>query len=182
MKQTGGHGIFYILIPITAIILLVVINFIMDAVYQKKLERDTLEVINYIITKDFDTPEEYRKLAQEQFEDMKYTDYEDYIVIRLGHEYMVFMKYHPINDLKTFLNIFKFKWTDKDGYLDDNKINEGMDRETGTLSAKYIIYLNEYREPVIIEYSDEKEKELEEKEKEKYPPMTDINNISNNNA
>ena len=169
MKNSAEHKLFYILIPISAIVLAFVINIIMDNYYKKKLEKDSLEIVNYIITKDFQTADEYKELALQEYEDRKYTDSPDSLIIRLGHEYMVFFKYHPINDLKTFLNIFKVKWVDKDGYIDDQQINEGMDEKTGVLTVKYIIYLNEYDEPIIEQYTDEKELELIEMEKEKYP-------------
>lgn len=166
---SGGHGIFYVLIPITAIILAFIVNIIMDNYYQKKLENDTLEIINYIITKDYQTPEEYKKEALEIYSEKEYTESEDYLTIRLGHDYMVFLKYHPINDLTTILNIFKVKWFDKNGYIDDEEINTTMDQKTGVLNAKYIIYLNEYREAEIVPYDENLEKELAKKDQEKYP-------------
>lgn len=169
MSNKAEHRLFLILIPITAVILAFVINIFMDKYYEKKLDKDTLYIINEIITKDFETAEEYKELAIEYYEDLKYTESPDYLVIRLGKEYMVFLKYHPINDLKTFLNIFKIKWVDDNGMVSsDAEINKGMDEKTGVISAKYIVYLNEYHEPIIEPYTEEKEEELAEKERIKY--------------
>ena len=169
MKTNNGvfGKAFFIIIPIGIFLICVVINWFMDIYYQKKLDDATVEVLNYIITKDLPTSDDYKALALEQYEEKGYDTNPETLSIISNEEYVLIIKYDYIHDLKAFLNIFNVKWFDKDGYVSSDKtINDTMDKNTGMIVSKYIAKLNEYNEPVIEKFTGD-EDELFKKELEK---------------
>ena len=176
-NKNGSFGCFFvILIPIGALLLCVVINFFMDVYYQKKLDKDTLEVVNYIITKDLNS-DQYKELAMEQFKDKGYTITDQTVSVLATDEYVLLVKYEYIHDLKSLLNIFKANWLDEDGNIDEQDINNSVNKYTGMISSKYIVRLNEYREPVIEKFTGDEDdlfrKELEKQEQDTTQPVSE---------
>ena len=174
MKSSNGAfgKAFFIIIPIGVIIIAVVINFFLDLYYQKKLDKDTVDVLKYIITKDLPSSEEYKSLAMEQFTEKGYETSSEVVSVLATDEYVLLVRYDYIHDLKAFLNIFNVRWFDKDGYVSSDKdINDTMDKNTGMIVSKYIARLNEYREPVIEKFTGD-EDELFRKELEKEEQLT----------
>jgi len=159
MNKGGlNHKIFYILIPVGAFLLAIVCNFCFDKYHQIKLDNDTKEILEYLMTKEFDNEEVYKSTAIQLYKDKGYDD-ADFISVILGDDYLVLVKYHYFNDLKVFLNIFNIQWTDKSGLIDDDSINSGLSKRTGHAESRYIARLNEYQEPVITKF-DEDENEF----------------------
>jgi hypothetical protein len=172
MKTNNGafNKAFLIIIPIGVFLLCVVINYFMDVYYQKKLDNDTIDVLKYMITKDV-TTNEYRDIAMEQFKEKGYTVNDETVSVLSTDEYVLLIKYEYIHDLKSFFNVFKVKWFESDGMIREGEINESVNRYTGMISSKYIVRLNEYREPVIEKFTGD-EDELFRKELEKQEQTT----------
>lgn len=167
MKQGRFDKVFLLLIPLGVIALLVICNFVLDAYYQIKLDKDTKDVLNYIISKDCDSSEECRLLAIEQFQLKKYEDNELLTTAVEGDDYLLLVRYNYINDLRVFLNIFHIEVFDKNGMINDNNINQSLAKKSGMVSSKYIVRLNEYKEPIIEKFKgDENEFILEESKTE----------------
>ena len=166
MKQGRFDKVFLLLIPLGVIALLVVCNLVLDTYYQIRLDNDTKEVLNYILSKDCDTSEECRLLAIEQFQQKKYEDNEILTTVVTGDDYLLLVRYNYINDLRVFLNIFHIKVLDNNGYIDDKKINDSLEKKSGMVSSKYMVKLNEYKEPIIEKFKgDENDFILEEANK-----------------
>ena len=171
-KKDNGHKVFLILIPIGAILLAILFNYCYDMYHQIKLDIDTKDVINDIITKDFDNADDYKEIAVKEFEKKGYKDSEE-MTILVDEDYLIFIKYHYFDDLRVLLNIFNIEWVDKSGYVNDAKINEGLEKKTGFVQSRYKVELDEYNEPVIKRFdTDENEfflenalKEQEERER-----------------
>ena len=164
----GGidHKIYYILIPLGALILAIICNIIYDKYHQIKLDIDTKEIINYLVSKDYETEDQYKETAIQEFQKRGYDDSE-LISVMLGDDYLLIVKYHAFNDLKTFLNIFHIDWVDEDGMISDENINKGLEEKTGHAVSRYIVKKNEYNEPVIEKFDrDENEFYLEKAQKE----------------
>ena len=159
------YRIFYILIPVGAIVLGIIVNMIYDNYHETVLKKDTKEILNYLMTKDIETSEEYRELAINMYKEKNYDD-ADFLSIILGDDYLLLVKYHSFNDLRSLLNIFHIEWIDKSGYINDEQINEGMDKKSALVSAKYIARINEWKEAEIEEFKeDENEFFLNEQRK-----------------
>ena len=166
MKQGRFDKVFLLLIPLGVIALLVVCNLVLDTYYQIKLDNDTKEVLNYILSKDCDTSEECRLLAIEQFQQKKYEDNEILTTVVTGDDYLLLVRYNYINDLRVFLNIFHINIFDNNGMVDDQKIDSTLSKKSGMVSSKYIVKLNEYKEPIIEKFKgDENDFILEEANK-----------------
>ena len=165
-KGSRFDKVFLLLIPLGIIVLLVVGNFVLDSYYQIKLNKDTKDVLNYLLTKDCETSEECKALAIEQYNQKGYENNDILTTIILGDDYMILAKYNYINDLRVFLNIFHIKVFDQNGNIDDQKIDESLEKKSGMVSSKYIVKLNEYKEPIIEKFKgDENEFFLEQDKK-----------------
>ena len=148
------YKIFYLLIPAGAILLAVVCNWMFDNYHEKVLKRDTKEIVEYLMTRDIDTAEEYKEIAMDMYKDKGYDD-SDLISIYVGDDYLLFAKYHTFKDLRVFFNIFDIHWFDDYGMVNDNDINTKLDRKSAMVAAKYIVHINEWKEAVIEEFGDD---------------------------
>jgi hypothetical protein len=164
MKKDVNHKMFWIFIPIIVVLSAIAFNFFYDKYHEIKLDKDTKEIITYLMTKDFDTQEEYLESAVQFFEDKGYTEGPESVGVILGEDYLVVSKYHYFNDLKTFLNIFNIEWIDKQGNIDDYTINRGLDRKTSGCVSRYIARLNEYKEATIEKFNEEPNEFFQENE------------------
>ena len=163
MKQGRFDKVFLLLIPLGVALLLVICNICLDGYYQIKLNKDTREILDYIVTKDCQTSEECKAIAVEQFAAKKYEDNEALTSTIVGNDYLLLVRYNYINDLRVFLNIFHINIFDNNGMINDNKINQSLERKSGMQSSKYMVKLNEYKEPIIEKYKgDENELVLKE--------------------
>ena len=181
--EDKSYRIYYIIIPIGVLIVGFIINVIFDKYHETVLKNDTKEIITYLMTKDIETVEDYRAFAVELYKNKGYDDPENISVI-LGDDYLLITKYHTFDDLRAFFNIFHTHWFDKDGYMDNEKINEGMDKKTATVIAKYIAKINEYKEAEISEFNeDENEfflREQARKAEEEAKKQQELENQENN--
>jgi hypothetical protein len=171
--KSSSHKVFYILIPIGVIVLGIVCNIIFDKYHEIRVKNDTKEVLEYIVTKEFDEVDKYTEAASEQFK-LKGYDENDTLNVILGDKYLVLVKYYSFNDLRTFFNIFHTRWVDSTGTINDNDINEDMARKSGLIVAKYIARLNEYNEPVIEEFNEDENELFLQTVKEKEQETTQI--------
>ena len=171
--KSSSHKVFYILIPIGVIVLGIVCNIIFDKYHEIRVKNDTKEVLEYIVTKEFDEVDKYTEAANEQFK-LKGYDENDTLNVILGDKYLVLVKYYSFNDLRTFFNIFHTRWVDSTGTINDNDINEDMARKSGLIVAKYIARLNEYNEPVIEEFNEDENELFLQTVKEKEQETTQI--------
>jgi hypothetical protein len=146
------YKIFYILIPVGAILLAVVCNWFYDNYHEKVLKRDSREILDYLMTRDIDTAEEYKEVAIEMFKEKGYDD-ADLISIYVGDDYLLFAKYHTFKDLRVFFNIFDIHWFDDHGMVNDEDINSKLDRKSAMVAAKYLVHINEWKEAVIDDFS-----------------------------
>ena len=159
------YRIFYILIPIGAIVLGIICNYFYDRYHETVLKKDTKEIITYLMTRDIKDVEEYKEIAINMFKERNYDDSE-FISVVLGDDYLLIAKYHTFNDLRSLLNIFHIDWLDDEGLLNDQQINEGMDKKSAMVAAKYIARINEWKEVEIEEFKeDENEFFLQEQKK-----------------
>ena len=162
MKQGRFDKVFLLLIPLGVALLIVICNICLDGYYQIKLNKDTREILDYIVTKDCQTSEECKAIAVEQFAAKKYEDNEALTSTIVGNDYLLIVRYNYINDLRVFLNIFHINIFDKNGMVDDQKIDSTLSKKSGMVSSKYIVKLNEYKEPVVEKFKgDENEFILE---------------------
>ena len=164
-KGSRFDKVFLLLIPLGVIALLVICNFALDGYYQIKLNKDTREVLDYLLTKDCETSEQCRLIAIEQFNQRKYEDSELLTTVSVGDDYLLLVRYNYINDLRVFLNIFHIQIFDNNGMINDGKINQSLSRKSGMLSSKYMVKLDEYNEPIIEKYKGDENDFILENEK-----------------
>jgi len=167
-NNVSGGIFFIILIPIGAVILAILVNFLYDQYQQIILDRDTKQILTDLMDKQgLTTSEDYRNMALDMLKDytdvyveQKYTD-PDNIIFIVGDDYVLFIHYKAFNDLRSIFNIFGQNPIDDEGYVDNATINKNMNKASALISSKYIARLNEYNEITIEKYEEDVNDDIE---------------------
>ncbi len=175
-NRYASQWIWFLIIPVGAILLVIAVNFVYDKIIETGFEKDTKEVLNALMYReDLETADDYKAAAIDQFKQIKTTnpfdgdkkkyteeDLENISVV-VGKDYVLLSNYYSFTDAGVILNLFNIKWVNKDGYIDDNEINKKTNKKNKMITAKYMAKFNEYGEPSIEKYEgDDNELFLEE--------------------
>lgn len=175
-SRYASPAIWFLIIPIGAIILVLIINFIYDQIIQVDFDNETKEVLTELMYRtDLETREDYKNAAIELYKKIetknpfdgdkkKYSEEDlDNISVIVGSDFVLLSNYYSFTDAGVVLNLFNIKWINKDGYIDDNEINKKTNKKNKMITSKYIARFNEYSEPTIEKYTgDDNELFLEE--------------------
>ena len=127
-----GPWLFYLLIPIGALVLMFLVDVFYKYYNEYTLSRDTKDVLMQMLEEDnLVTQDDYKEFARKKFTSLGY-DAKDVTVV-LNDDYMILINY------KSYFSV----------------IGELITKEKKVAVARYKGYLNEYKEAVVEEYLEE---------------------------
>lgn len=137
-----GPWLFYILIPIGAVVLMFLVDLFYKYYNEYKINSDTKNVLYQMLDEEnLVTQEEYKNFAKRKYQELGYEEVKDVTVI-LRDDYIILIYY-------------------KDYY---SVIGELITKNKKIAVARYKGYTNEYKEAVVEEYTVEDEDSLYEED------------------
>lgn len=139
-----GPWLFYMIIPIGAVVLMFLVDLVYKYYNEYTLNRDTEIILNELLeAENLETQDDYKALAKKRYEALGY-DVND-VTVLLREDYIILINY------KSYYSV----------------IGELITGNKKVAVARYKGYLNEYKEAVVEKYSqDELDAEYESKENE----------------
>ncbi|HOB25969.1 MAG TPA: hypothetical protein PLB45_01010 [Bacilli bacterium] len=156
VKKYSNPWIYILLIPVGLIVIYFVFNFAYRKYQNIILDRDTKAVLTELMSHTaLSTPEQYRAVAIQSFENLGYTDTDiNDLSVTVNDKSIVLVSFKRYADLGALFQVFRVHWI-VDGELNEGGINEALISKNTMVSSRYIATLNEYNETVISKYEGE---------------------------